>query len=184
MMRAMRYLLLADIHANLHALNAVLEDAGNRSWNKVLLLGDFLGYNACPNQIMEIIKDFDAAGKVAAAIRGNHDNLVLGLCNPDEFNYNARMAGLWSKDMLEASHLSWLEPLGEQYVIPEEQIAVCHLIENTPSAKRVPFPKYCIYYADDKADYEKSSALHFIGSHRFENGFYIKMAKRMIKRIL
>lgn len=122
----MRYLLLADIHANLHALNAVLEDAGNRSWSKLLLLGDFLGYNACPNQVMEIIKDFDAAGKVAAAIRGNHDNLVLGLCNPDEFNHNARMAGLWSKDMLEASHLSWLEPLGEQYVIPEEQIAVCH----------------------------------------------------------
>ena len=122
----MRYLLLADIHANLHALNAVLEDARNRSWSNILLLGDYLGYNACPNQVMECILNFNSSGKLSAAIRGNHDNLVLDMCNPDEFNYNARMAGLWTKDVLEEPYLNWLKQLEEHPVLHEEKIIIVH----------------------------------------------------------
>ncbi len=122
----MRYLLLADIHSNRHALQAVLDDAKNRAWESIFLLGDYLGYNACPNQVMDVICEFRESGQLKAAIRGNHDNLVLDLCDPEEFNYNARVAGLWTKDVLAPEHFEWLNQLDESTSVADEDIGLVH----------------------------------------------------------
>ena len=45
----MRYLILSDIHANIDALEAVLDAAPADSWDRVLVLGDLVGYGAEPN---------------------------------------------------------------------------------------------------------------------------------------
>jgi Calcineurin-like phosphoesterase superfamily domain len=68
-----RYLVLADIHANLQALDAVLADA-TRRYDQVLVLGDLVGYGANP---IEAIDRTIALGPVAM-IRGNHDKVCAG----------------------------------------------------------------------------------------------------------
>jgi len=59
----MRYLILSDIHANLEALAAVLAAAGG--YDQVLLLGDYVGYGADPNGVIDCVR----ALPVAAAKR-------------------------------------------------------------------------------------------------------------------
>jgi len=64
-----------------------------------------------------------------------------------------------------------------------EQIAVCYLIANTPQSRILPCPKYALYYADKNINYAESSVLHFIGTHRFQNGFYIKQTRQFIQNV-
>jgi putative phosphoesterase len=63
---------LADVHANLHALQAVLEDAKRRGVEVFLNAGDFVGYGAYPNEVIEILR----SNKVLSII-GNYDLKVL-----------------------------------------------------------------------------------------------------------
>ena len=52
----MRYLILSDIHANLEALGAVLARARGRSYQRVVVLGDFVGYGADPNAVIDRVR--------------------------------------------------------------------------------------------------------------------------------
>ncbi len=63
----MPFLIVSDIHANLEALQAVLGDARGR-YDRILCLGDLVGYGADPNAIVEWARE-----NVAVVIRGNHD---------------------------------------------------------------------------------------------------------------
>jgi hypothetical protein len=62
----MRYLILSDIHANATALEAALEAAKGR-WDKVLCLGDVVGYGPDPNEVIDKVRELGAT-----TIRGNH----------------------------------------------------------------------------------------------------------------
>ena len=55
----MRYLILSDIHANLTALNAALDAAKGR-WEKVVCLGDVVGYGPDPNEVVDRIRELGA----------------------------------------------------------------------------------------------------------------------------
>ena len=61
-----------------------------------------------------------------------------------------------------------------------EQVASNLLIANSEGASPLPFPKYCSYWAHEDVDYPSSSFIHFIGPHRFSNGFYLRSAKKVI----
>ena len=80
----MRYLILSDIHANLTALDAAL-GAAKGQWDKVLCLGDVVGYGPDPNEVVDRIREIGAL-----TIRGNHDKAGSGLANADDFNPVAR----------------------------------------------------------------------------------------------
>ena len=82
----MRYLILSDLHANLDALDAVLADASG-AWDRMLVLGDLVGYGAEPNQVVDRVR----ALKPIAAIRGNHDKAACGLDDGSQFNHVARL---------------------------------------------------------------------------------------------
>ena len=86
----MRYLVISDIHANLDAFETVMAAAKPLNYDKVLLLGDLVGYGADPNAVCERIRDL----KPDALIRGNHDKVCCGLESPDGFNAVARAAAL------------------------------------------------------------------------------------------
>ena len=101
----MRYLILSDIHANATALDAALEAAKDR-WEKVVCLGDVVGYGPDPNEVIDRIK---ALG--AVTIRGNHDKAGSGIANPDDFNPVARNAALWTREQLRPENREWLEKL-------------------------------------------------------------------------
>ncbi len=64
----MKILLLADIHGNLPALNAVFENSEALGCDAVWCLGDIVGYGPYPNECARLIRD-----KADCVIRGNHD---------------------------------------------------------------------------------------------------------------
>ena len=65
----MRYAVLADIHSNLQALNAVLERARDAEVDRYVCLGDIVGYNANPRECLDIVRELEPE----AVIRSNHD---------------------------------------------------------------------------------------------------------------
>ena len=67
----MRIALIADIHANVHALRAVLESVGTQDVSGTYHLGDLVGYAAHPNQTVELLLDSEIAG-----VSGNYDSTV------------------------------------------------------------------------------------------------------------
>ena len=87
----MRLLVLSDLHANLTALEASL-DAAKGSWERVVCLGDVVGYGPDPNEVTTRIRDLGAA-----TIRGNHDKAVADLMSTEDFNPVAKMAVNWTR---------------------------------------------------------------------------------------
>ena len=71
----MRLALLSDIHANVTALNAVLEEIAHRHVDKFVLLGDLVNYGMRPNEIVDMVREMD--GKFIAKIWGNHEKAVM-----------------------------------------------------------------------------------------------------------
>lgn len=69
----MRYLLLSDIHANIVALDAVVNDATTRGWDAVVFLGDAVGYYPEPEAVVDRLRSLEPA----VALLGNHDALLL-----------------------------------------------------------------------------------------------------------
>jgi hypothetical protein len=61
-----------------------------------------------------------------------------------------------------------------------EQVTSNLLIANSKDALPLKFPKYLSYWAHRDVDYENASFIHFIGPHRFSNGFYLKSARKVI----
>jgi len=84
-----RYLIVSDIHANWHALEAVLADSAGR-YAQIVCCGDLVGYGADPNPVVDW-----ARMSVSAIVRGNHDKVCCGLDDPEWFNPVARTAALW-----------------------------------------------------------------------------------------
>jgi predicted phosphodiesterase len=101
----MRFLVLSDIHANMTALEASLAAAEGR-WDRVVCLGDLVGYGPDPNEVTDRIR---ALG--ATTIRGNHDKACCGLANAEDFNPVARRAALWTREQLRAENLTYLQQL-------------------------------------------------------------------------
>ena len=100
----MRILLLSDIHSNLEALDACLEAAPQH--DLVVNLGDVVGYGASPNEVTE--RSRELGGRV---VRGNHDKVVAGLEDAENFNPVAGLAALWNRGQLTDENLAWLREL-------------------------------------------------------------------------
>jgi diadenosine tetraphosphatase ApaH/serine/threonine PP2A family protein phosphatase len=118
----MRYLVISDIHANLEAFETVLAAARTLTYDKVLLLGDLVGYGADPNAICERVRDL----KPDALIRGNHDKVGSGIESPEGFNAVARNAIRWTYDRLTDENRQWLAALPAGPLIVDDTIEICH----------------------------------------------------------
>ena len=118
----MRYLVISDIHANLEAFETVLDAAKSLNYQKVLLLGDLVGYGADPNTICERVRDM----KPDALIRGNHDKVGSGVESPEGFNAVARNAIRWTYETLTKENRDWLAALPAGPMIVDDTIEICH----------------------------------------------------------
>lgn len=103
----MNVVILSDVHANLPALQAVLEDVARTApgapiWH----CGDVVGYGASPNEVVAELQRVGATG-----VMGNHDLAALGDDVIKAFNEEARAAALWTRDVLTAESRSWLRAL-------------------------------------------------------------------------
>ena len=101
----MRYLVLADIHANLEAMDAVLADAP--PFDEVLFLGDLVGYGPNPNEVADRLRSIPRM----TAIVGNHDWAALGKLDTAEFNPLARQAAEWTATQMRPDVRAFLDVL-------------------------------------------------------------------------
>ncbi len=118
----MRYLILADIHANLEAFDACLLDAAARRYDRVLVLGDIVGYGADPNEVVTRVRALEPV----ALVRGNHDKIALGLDQAVGFHAAARAAAQWTLDTLTSEHREWLAALPMGPIAVDELVEICH----------------------------------------------------------
>ncbi|HET7217259.1 MAG TPA: metallophosphoesterase family protein [Vicinamibacterales bacterium] len=117
----MRYLIIADVHANLEALDAVLA-AADGLWDRALLLGDLVGYGASPNEVIERLRGLNPI----ATIRGNHDKAACGIEDGSNFNYVARVAASWTLDVLTPEHRTYLRELPAGPLPIDDHVEICH----------------------------------------------------------
>lgn len=126
----MRYLLLSDIHANLEALDAVLASASAHGADRILCLGDVVGYgpdpNACAARLLH-------AGITTLA--GNHDLAAIGGEDLSRFNALARAALVWTAAHLEPETREFLRTLPAR--LHEPAFLAVHGSPRDPAAEYV-----------------------------------------------
>jgi diadenosine tetraphosphatase ApaH/serine/threonine PP2A family protein phosphatase len=166
----MRILLLSDVHANLEALEACL--AAAPSCDKVVNLGDVVGYGGSPNEVT------DHARKLPGVmVRGNHDRACTGQVDLQSFNPVAGMAALWTMRTLSAVNLAWLKslPQGPLTLLTDD---VAHAASSDFGAVQVvhgsPLDEddYIIVLRDAQEPLERTPArLTFFGHTHLQGGF-------------
>lgn len=88
-----RTAIISDIHGNLAALEAVLEDIGGQHIDRIVCLGDVIGYGPAPCQCL------DRAMQFSFCVLGNHDSSAL--FDPEGFNVAAEQAIFWTRAQIE-----------------------------------------------------------------------------------
>jgi diadenosine tetraphosphatase ApaH/serine/threonine PP2A family protein phosphatase len=102
----LRYAIISDLHANIEALEATLARIDGIGADAIVCLGDVVGYNANPNECVELL-----AGRDILTILGNHDAVACELEEPWGFNPIALTAALWTRDHLTDDSFEWLRGL-------------------------------------------------------------------------
>lgn len=102
----MKYAILSDIHANAEALRRVLADAAQNGADRIVCLGDVVGYGPLPAETLALVRQ--AASLVLA---GNHDDAVSGRGSAEAFNGLAADAVTRHRAALSADDLAWLKGL-------------------------------------------------------------------------
>lgn len=118
----LRYLILSDIHANLDALDAVLAAVPRGSWDRVVVLGDLVGYGAEPNMVVDRVRALEPV----VIIRGNHDKAACGLEDASNFNQVARTAATWTYETLSDGNRQYLRDLPAGPVALDDRVEICH----------------------------------------------------------
>ena len=102
----MKYAIIADIHANLEALQVVLQDSKNEKCTHYACLGDVVGYNANPKECLDIVRSMGMP-----CVKGNHDEYCSSDTNLEGFNPHAAEAINWTRDQLTEEDRQWLRDL-------------------------------------------------------------------------
>ena len=109
-----RYLIVADIHSNLVALEAVLKDAGSvAAFECMWVLGDIVGYGPEPAGCIARVTT-----EQHVCVAGNHDLGVAGAIDLMSFNADAARACLWTRDILGVKEMEFLRMLPTESVEP------------------------------------------------------------------
>ena len=90
----MKRALISDIHSNLEALQAVLDDIAAQEITEIYCLGDIVGYGPNPCECIDLVMKCDVC------LLGNHDQGAL--FDPEGFNTGAERAIFWTRDQLES----------------------------------------------------------------------------------
>jgi predicted phosphodiesterase len=102
----MRVAVISDIHANLHALEAVADAIERESPDAVWCLGDLVGYGPQPNACCAW-----AAARTQLCLAGNHDLGVLGTLDLADFSGDAEVAASWTRGVLDGDARAFLSGL-------------------------------------------------------------------------
>jgi diadenosine tetraphosphatase ApaH/serine/threonine PP2A family protein phosphatase len=121
----MRHAILGDIHANFHALEAVIRDAKDQGCTAFHSLGDIVGYNARPTECVDLVR-----GLGGVCVLGNHDEAAAGEGSLGNFSEGAAASLLWTRGMLDLERRQWLGSL--RAVRQLRGITLVHATLDTP----------------------------------------------------
>lgn len=119
----MRYLLLSDLHSNHEAFEAVLQRVKRKKYDRVVCLGDFVGYAADPNKVLDRVRTM---ARPVVAVRGNHDKVAAGLEPGEMFNQPALAAARWTSERLSTENMEFLRRLPMGPIMVDDAFCVCH----------------------------------------------------------
>ena len=102
----MRYAVISDIHGNVEALQAVLNDIKGRSVDTIVCLGDIVGYYPDPEKCVELVREH-----VSLCVAGNHDYAAINRIDIQTFTYYALVAMEWTRNNISASAKEFLASL-------------------------------------------------------------------------
>jgi len=130
----MKYMIFSDLHSNLPALETVMRAAPKKNFDKVVCLGDVVGYNPYPNECLERVNSY-----ADAFVPGNHDIAVYNIfCRSHgkqssaiytdfEFNSKALLAARWNAEQLTKKSFGILERIARQdYALKEDGMIFAH----------------------------------------------------------
>jgi diadenosine tetraphosphatase ApaH/serine/threonine PP2A family protein phosphatase len=100
----------------------VLSHVKRKPWDKVVFLGDLVGYAASPNQTVDMLR----AMRPLTAIRGNHDKVCSGIEDGEFFNRIALEAAKWTRRKLTRTNLKWLRDLPMGPLVVDGAFAISH----------------------------------------------------------
>jgi predicted phosphodiesterase len=126
-----RILVISDIHSNITALEAVLEDAG--SIDETWCLGDVVGYGPDPNECVACLRELPTLN----CLMGNHDLAATGNMNLDIFNSDARTSLLWQKKVLSIESMEFLKS-------HPQELQVCRDVSMVHGSPRDPVWEYIL----------------------------------------
>ena len=115
----MRAAVISDIHANLHALEAVLADVERETPDAIWFLGDLVGYGPRPNECCELLRPL-----ADVALVGNHDLVALGSgqVGLEDFNPEAAAAAEWTRAQLSDDTRAFLSSLAPSAGLEQAQL--------------------------------------------------------------
>jgi predicted phosphodiesterase len=116
---------MADIHANLEALEAVLRDSKGQRCSHYAFLGDFVGYCADPKACLDIVRAMNAS-----CVKGNHDEYCATDLSLDHVNPTAATVVYWTRNQLTQEDRRWLHSL--DYVRAVENFTIVHATLEAP----------------------------------------------------
>ena len=102
----MRVAVISDIHANLHALEAVVVDIEREGPDEIWCLGDLVGYGPRPNECCTLARQ-----RARVCLIGNHDLAVLGEIDIADFTADAAAVAVWTRGILDADERAFLAAL-------------------------------------------------------------------------
>lgn len=137
----MRLAIFADIHANRQAFAACLQAARARGAERIVCLGDIVGYGADPEWAVDTVMEL--VGQGAPVVLGNHDNAVG--TSAESMNAEAQAAIEWTRGKLSAPQRQFLA--GLPFTVAEETRLYVHSEASNPSRWR---------YVRDAADAGRS----------------------------
>ncbi len=123
----MLYAIISDVHSNLEALNAVLNDIKKFGIKEIFFLGDSVGYGPDPDECTSILNSL-----CSVLIAGNHDMAIIGLTDISQFNSFARIAIEWTSKQMKAENISLLKRYKMLQEILEKNIFLVHATPKKP----------------------------------------------------
>jgi predicted phosphodiesterase len=129
----MRYAIISDIHGNVEALQAVLNDIKNQSIDMTICLGDVVGYYPDPEKCVELVRKH-----TSFCVAGNHDYAAIGRIDTQNFTYYAFAAMEWTKQNISDKAKEFLRSL--PLTIEQDSMFFTHSSPSNPQDWVYVFP--------------------------------------------
>jgi len=146
-------LVVADVHANLEAFQAVIKDAESQGRiDSIWSLGDIVGYGPDPCASIDLLRSYNHLSVV-----GNHDLAAIRAVGLENFNLLAAAAASWTATELREADKAWLRSLPE--VLVEGDFSLVH------GSLRDPVWEYLLSTVVARAHFEKQNTPYGLVGH-------------------